>query len=310
MIATAEDAILVDLLAYLDGRDYRFVTTTPETHRRVLGRKIGSAPADLRGAFGWSLPFAPDLLPARLFEGLAGARLLVERDGEWRSRVRVSSIGDRLFLHSGFPTAEQNAVFFGPDTYRFVRFLDAELGDRPPVRRLVDIGTGTGAGAIAAARLLPDAQLILTDLNPLALRYARVNVRHAGLKADFVLGKGLDEVAGPFDLAIANPPFMHDAGGRTYRHGGGELGSAATVDWAVAAMAKLAPGGRILFYTGSAIVDGVDQLEQALRAKVREQGCTLRYAEIDPDIFGEQLEEPDYDSVERIAAVGAVIDRA
>lgn len=310
MIVTAEDAILVDLLAYLGGRDYRFITTTPETHRRVVGRKARAASADLRGAFGWNLPFAPDLLPAPLFEGLAGARLLVARDGEWRSRVRVSSIGDRLCLHSGFPTAEQNAVFFGPDTYRFVRFLEAELGDRPPVRRLVDIGTGTGAGAIAAARLLPGAQLSLTDINPLALRYARVNVRHAGLKADLVLGKGLDGVDGAFDVAIANPPFMHDAGGRTYRHGGGALGSAVSADWAVAAMARIAPGGRILLYTGSAIVDGVDQLELVLRARVQEQGCTLRYAEIDPDIFGEQLEEPDYDAVERIAAVGAVIDRA
>ena len=35
-----------------------------------------------------------------------------------------------------------------------------------------------------------------------------------------------------------------------------------------------------------------------------------RYSEIDPDIFGEQLDEPGYEDVERIAAIGAVIVRA
>jgi len=46
-----------------------------------------------------------------------------------------------------------------------------------------------------------------------------------------------------------------------------------------------------------------DALEQALPGL----GCTLSYEEIDPDIFGEELDEPAYADVERIAAVGAVI---
>ena len=39
-------------------------------------------------------------------------------------------------------------------------------------------------------------------------------------------------------------------------------------------------------------------------------GCALRYREIDPDVFGEQLDLPGYEDVERIAAVGAVLSRA
>lgn len=308
MSATAGDAPLLDLLAYLDRREYRFVTPTPETHRRVLKRKTGPA-GDLRDLFGWNLPFAPDLLPAALFESLARAKLLAEQDGLWRSRVRVASIGDDLFVHSEFPTTEQDAVFLGPDTYRFVRFLKSELGDGAPFRRLVDLGTGSGAGAIAAARLLPGAQLHLIDINPRALSYAQVNLRHAGLEAELSSGSGLEAVAEPFDLVIANPPFMHDAAGRAYRHGGEMLGSAVSVDWAVAAAAKVAPGGRVLLYTGSAIVAGVDRLELALRERLQGKGCTLRYAEIDPDIFGEQLDEPGYEAVERIACVAVVIDR-
>ena len=70
-------------------------------------------------------------------------------------------------------------------------------------------------------------------------------------------------------------------------------GAALSLDWALAAARRLAPGGRMLLYTGSAIVDGEDRLEAALRARLP-AGCTLRYAELDPDIFGEQLDEPGY----------------
>ena len=39
-------------------------------------------------------------------------------------------------------------------------------------------------------------------------------------------------------------------------------------------------------------------------------GCTMAYREIDPDVFGEELERPAYRDVERIAAIGAVFRRA
>src|SRR5207248_934976 len=44
-------------------------------------------------------------------------------EGRWRSLVRFSSLGDMLLVHSGFPTEAPDAVFFGPDTYRFCRAL-------------------------------------------------------------------------------------------------------------------------------------------------------------------------------------------
>ncbi|MGZ8345579.1 MAG: methyltransferase [Allosphingosinicella sp.] len=303
------DAALLDLLGHLGASEYRFITPTPETHRRVLGRRAELPARDLRDIFGWNQPFEPSLLPTALFDRLARSGAWKTDSGLCRSRVRVASVGDRLFLHSEFPTSQQDAVFFGPDSYRFVRFLAAELGAAPGVRHLVDIGTGAGVGAIAAARLLPRARLTLTDINPLALRYARINARHAGLEVELVEGKGLDGVAGPFDLAIANPPFILDAGRRTYRHGGDLHGAALSLEWALAAAQRVAPRGRVLLYTGSAIVDGVDPLEAALRAQLPDLGCALRYAELDPDIFGEQLDEPGYEDVERIAAVGAVIER-
>ena len=47
----------------------------------------------------------------------------------------------------------------------------------------------------------------------------------------------------------------------------------------------------------------------ALEREVAALGCTLRYRELDPDIYGEELERSSYADVERIAAVGAVIER-
>ena len=88
------------------------------------------------------------------------------------------------------------------------------------------------------------------------------------------------------------------------------LGSRLSLDWAMEGAQRLAPGGRMLLYTGSAIVGGHDALREALERDLPRIGCTLRYREIDPDIFGEELERPAYAQVERIAAVGAVIEAA
>ena len=75
------------------------------------------------------------------------------------------------------------------------------------------------------------------------------------------------------------------------------------------AVPRLAPGGRLILYTGSAIVGGRDALHGRLRDLAADQGCTLDYEEIDPDVFGEELETESYRDVERIAAVGALIER-
>jgi methylase of polypeptide subunit release factors len=300
------------LLALLDGlaeAGYRFVSVTPETHRRMLARRKKAFACDLCDLFGWSLPFDPVLLPPPLRRALVASGE-VERDGErWKSRVRVASLDDRLFLHSAYPTDAPDSVFFGPDSYRFVRFLQAELPRLDGVRHLVDVGAGSGVGAIMAAALVPGAKLTATDLNPLALRFARVNARHAGVELETVETPGLDSVEGPIDLVIANPPFVADPAGRLYRDGGGMRGARLSLDWALAGARRIEPGGTVLLYTGSAIVAGRDALREALAAALPDLGCTLRYGEIDPDIFGELLGEPGYESVERIAAIGAVIGK-
>lgn len=299
------------LVAFLKARAYRFITPTPATHARVLARADRQRAADLRDVFGWSLPFARDLLDASLLEALEAAGMVETAGDLLRSEVRVSTLGPDLLVHSAYPTDDTHAVFFGPDSYRFARFIAEELR-RCPEREgatLVDIGTGAGAGAIAAAHCCPKVDIVMTDINPAALRLARVNAQAAGVAARFVEGDDLSGISGELDLVLANPPYIIDPAGRAYRDGGDLHGAGVALAMACEAVPRLAAGGRFLLYTGSAIVRGADGLHDRLVQLAAAEGCRLRYEEIDPDVFGEELETAAYADVERIALVTAVIER-
>lgn len=300
----SEDEALAELLRLLKARNYRFTAPAPETHRVVLARPL-DRPADLRDIFGWTRPFARDEADPAILDLMAAAGVLETRGDQAFSAVRVASLGEDLFLHSAFPPEDENAVFFGPDTYRYAALLRAEL-DSGATGRIVDIGAGAGAGGLVAARLRPGARIVLADVNPKALRLARLNAAAAGLDVELVESDGLSGVRGAIDIAIANPPYIGGAGEKTYSDGGEMLGAALALAWAKAAAERLSPGGRLILYSGSAIVEGEDPFRRALARAMAERGCTLRYREIDPDVFGGTLVRRDYGRVDRIAAIGAV----
>lgn len=303
---------LTALLRYLDEIGYRFVTPTPATHARVLARdpgRVGTSPADV---LGWSLPFEKGTIDQAIEALLIQAAALEPAaNGLLRSRLRVSTVEGRLFLHSAYPTDEADAVFLGPDTYRFARLIRSELESRPVAagQSLVDIGTGSGAGAIVAADLCPGARVVMTDLNPRALQLAEINARHAGHRIEAREGRNLAGFEGGIDLALANPPYIVDAAQRSYRDGGDMHGAAVSIEKTEAALAALRPGGRLILYTGSAIVGGEDPLQQRLGEIARSHHMQLRYCELDPDVFGEELDNPAYHDVDRIAVVAAIIGR-
>ena len=301
-------AALRALVDHLRATSYRFITPTPATHSRVIRRPDKARARDLRDVFGWSLPFDGDLLPAALLRVLEDADVVVRSGHDLRAKVRVSSLGDDLFLHSAFPPAGHDAVFFGPDTYRFARFLEA-ASDGREIGLAIDIGAGSGAGAAVLARCFRPHRLIATDVNPAALRLAAVNLAAAGIAAELQLADVLSGVDGPADLIVANPPFIAGDGDRTYRDGGDMHGARLSLDWALAGAGRLAGGGRVLLYTGSAIVEGRDPLRDALADRVDPADFSLDYAELDPDIFGDLLDAKAYQDVERIAAIGAVLTR-
>lgn len=302
-IGGIDTSALLDLGRSLRAQGYRFITPTPATHARVNARHDNAWALNARGLLGWSRPARWGDGLDELMETMQRARVLEASGDGWRSSVRISSLGENLYFHSAYPTDADDAVFFGPDTYRFVRALLA-AAPAGPVGRIVDIGCGAGAATIELALRYPDAEVIAADVNPRALQLAGVNAALAGAaNLRTCLSDVLQEVDGQFDLIVSNPPYMADAAARAYRDGGDELGSALSQRIAEEATARLAPGGQLQLYTGSAIVDGRDALRERSSRWLERAGLRWSYEELDPDVFGEELEQPAYARVERIAAV-------
>jgi release factor glutamine methyltransferase len=82
---------------------------------------------------------------------------------------------------------------------------------RIPTLRIVEVGTGSGAIAVALAAALPFAQITATDISAAALAVARDNAARNGV-ADcigFLEADLLDPAAhGPFDMVVSNPPYV------------------------------------------------------------------------------------------------------
>jgi methylase of polypeptide subunit release factors len=307
---TADDGLLA-LLSLLQDRGYGFVAPTPATHARVVARPDRQLASSIEDILGWSLPYRPGTCDPTVEAMLERAGVVAHQGALRRSAIRVSRLHDTLFLHSAYPTDDERSVFFGPDSYRFADLIRAELAACPTRAdaQVVDIGTGSGVGGVVAARACPGLHVHLTDVNPHALRLARINACAAGIAADVYETTTLDPIAGPIDVATANPPYIIDGPGRLYRDGGAMHGGQVSLDMAVMALRRLAPAGRLILYTGSAIVRGRDALKTALEAAARDHACTMRYREIDPDVFGEELDDPAYRDVDRIALVAAVFTR-
>lgn len=303
---------LIALGQELQARDYRFTTVTPATHSRVNARPENHQAGNLQGVFGWSRPFADALISERMLALLETGGLLQRQDSQWRSAVRWSSLDDQLFAHSAYPTVETDAVFFGPDTYRFAHALQQffQSPDAGPVRRAVDIGCGAGPGAILIAQAYPQAQVTAVDINPRALDFTRVNAYLAGIDDLWIRQSNLlDGVDGQFDLIVANPPYLLDPDERTYRHGGGEFGDGLSLRIVETALQRLDVGGTLLLYTGAAVVNGDAPLRRRIDALLADRPVKWRYAEMDPDVFGEELDSSAYQQAERIAAVTLTVKR-
>lgn len=303
---------LVRLGNWLRQEGYAFVTVTPATHARVIARDPAREAKTLEDVFGWNLPFRPELLPAQALALLREADAVEENPGLLRSRIRFSTLDDMIFVHSGYPTSKGDAVFFGPDTYRFAALIERALQqlDHSDIKTIADIGCGSGAGGIVARRLLDEQapQLILSDINPLALHHAAINATLAGLEPPTMRqGDLYAHVGAPLDLIVANPPYLVDSHGRAYRHGGGTLGAELSRRIVLEGLPRLAANGTLVLYTASAIVNGRDMFRETVIDALDHPDIAHEYREIDPDVFGDELENPAYAEVDRIAAVSLII---
>lgn len=96
-----------------------------------------------------------------------------------------------------------------PDTETLVSWALDLLDTRPACARVLDLGTGSGAIALAIKAHRPAAMVWATDASPGALAVARANAERLGLAVDFHLGHWLAAVpAQRFDLIASNPPYI------------------------------------------------------------------------------------------------------
>jgi release factor glutamine methyltransferase len=115
--------------------------------------------------------------------------------GEWGFR--------RLTL-----TTDRRALVPRPETEVLVERCLALLDGRPNPR-VLDVGTGTGAIALAIADEHPGARVTAIDVSPDALALARENIARTGIGVDLVeqdLTGGLGEAE--YDLVVSNPPYV------------------------------------------------------------------------------------------------------
>ncbi len=181
-------------------------------------------------------------------------------------------LGEKEF-HGLVLQVNSNVLVPRPDTEVLVDWaLELLAGAARP--SVVDLGTGSGAIALAVKQACPAAVVVATDVSAAALEVARANARRLALAVEFAAGSWWQAVAQRrFQLVLSNPPYI--AGGDEHLAAlthepllaltpGGD-GLAALRSIVAGAPAHLQPGGRLL------LEHGFDQAE-AVQALLREHG--------------------------------------
>ncbi len=134
----------------------------------------------------------------------AAARVLVERRGKREPLAYI--LGDWGFRRLVLAT-DARALIPRPETEIVVeRALALIEGLDAP--RVVDVGTGTGAIALAVASEHPGAWVTAVDLSPDALALAAENAARLELELELREGDLLAGLEGPFELVVSNPPYV------------------------------------------------------------------------------------------------------
>jgi release factor glutamine methyltransferase len=132
------------------------------------------------------------------------ARELVQRRGQREPLAYV--LGDWDFRRLTLKT-DRRALVPRPETEIVVeRCLALLEGVEAP--RIADVGTGTGAIALALKQERPDAVVVATDVSHDALELARENAAATELEIELVEGDLLAGITGPLDLIVSNPPYV------------------------------------------------------------------------------------------------------
>jgi release factor glutamine methyltransferase len=191
----------------------------------------------------------------------AQARFARRRSGEPLAYITGWREFYGLALHVG-----PDVLIPRPETEQVVELALERLPRESPAR-VLELGTGSGAIAVALASLRPALKITATDISEAALGVARRNALEHAVDIEFVCSDWFESVgAGPFDLVVSNPPYV--AAGDSHLGDlrfeppialvGGDDGLACLRRIAAGARRCLRPGGALL------VEHGYDQGESCL----------------------------------------------
>jgi ribosomal protein L3 glutamine methyltransferase len=157
-------------------------------------------------------PLAPEMFAARLTrsEREQVTALALERI---RSRKPLPYLtGEAWFAGLAFQVDERVLIPRSPLAEWIERGFEPFV-DAAAVRRVVDVGTGSGCIAVACAMAFPAAAVDAVDYSEEALQVAAQNVARHGLEARVRLLHGdlLEACPGPYDIIVSNPPYVPQA---------------------------------------------------------------------------------------------------
>jgi release factor glutamine methyltransferase len=251
----------------------------------TVAELVGRVAAGLRAA-GIEAPRVEARLIVAEATGLDRARQLTEKD-------RRVDAGPALALAHRRAGREPMAYILGrrefwgldfdvgpgvlvprPETETLIEAVLATVPDRSRALRLADLGTGSGCLLLTLLTLYPNAIGIGIDRSARALDWAARNRTALGLatRALLIQGNWLDPVRGPFDLVVANPPYIAPGEPRDpeTRHEpesallAGADGLAAYRAIAPAAAAVLHPNGLLVLEIGAGQVEALTACLEAV----------------------------------------------
>jgi release factor glutamine methyltransferase len=165
-------------------------------------------PGDARA---WLLAHDTDVLPDKAAEDFR-AMSLRRAAGEPLAYI----VGHKEFFGLALQV-DARVLVPRPDTETLVEWALECLQDpgMPPAPAVLDLGTGSGAIALAIARSLQTSgrqgKVVAVDASANALEVARENATRLGLDLDFSQSDWLKEVGGHFHLIVSNPPYIASA---------------------------------------------------------------------------------------------------